>query len=319
MSSSREEQIGKAAEVLRQFGQPLLSVLTAALPFLIENSRKAYKIWIQLPLNTVQIIIGLIFCFFGGLYPTLFAVVQAIKVSGFSTLQEALMDLHEEATVVLEANKKDDELDKDRNGKTDIKQIDAKVLLLRKVNIVMTKINPQKVDRALGTLYKIWAAVIATLTIQFARTIALAVSISDAMRKPIHIHLEPTINRAVPKGYERWVPVVIGWITKSIAISIAWYIQTIISAVTSALQGSVMVSHALLTILMQRGITLGGLVKPKDDENKIDEVLAGILAVVGFYFQFSVGFDIEFPFNIPLLPFEVAEQYLRWTLAKIQT
>jgi phosphoribosylanthranilate isomerase len=145
--SSREEQLGKAAEVFRAIGKPVLDAITVVLPFVVEYSQKAYEMWIKLPFNVVQIIIGLIFCFFGGLYPTLFTVIQAIKAGGFSTLSEAIMDLYEEVMVVLEASKKDDEVDQDKDGKADVKQIDNKALLVRKASMVMTKINPQKVSK----------------------------------------------------------------------------------------------------------------------------------------------------------------------------
>ena len=54
-------------------------------------------------------------------------------------------DLSDEAMKVIEASKKDDDLDEDKDGKKDVDQIDAKALLLRKTNLVLTKMNPQKV------------------------------------------------------------------------------------------------------------------------------------------------------------------------------
>jgi hypothetical protein len=124
--------------------------------------------------------------------------------------------------------------------------------------------------------------------------------------------------KSVPKGYERWVPIVIGWFIKSVAISIAWHLQTIVSSISSAMEGSMLCSRALLLLLMEKGITLGGLVKSNSNDTYIDEIFSVILAMTGFYFQFSVGFDINFPYNIPLMPFELSESYLRRTLTKIE-
>jgi hypothetical protein len=173
-----------------------------------------------------------------------------------------------------------------------------------------------QVDEALGSLYKIWATVIATLSIKFARTIAMAVTLSNDFQKTIIHYAGPTIVSAVPKGYERWVPVVIGWLAKSIAISLAWSIQTIISACTSALEGGLMVTRSLLRILVRKGMKLGGLIPERHEDTYIDEVSGYLLAAVGLYFQFRIGFDISFPFNLVLLPFEAAESYLRWVTAK---
>ena len=44
--------------------------------------------------------------------------------------------------------------------------------------------NPEKVDKAVGAIYKVWLAVAAVLSIQFARTIAMALAIADFLKKP---------------------------------------------------------------------------------------------------------------------------------------
>ena len=130
-------QLSMAAEFLQASFRPLLRILTITLPFLITTIRKLYHMWIRLPIDVTHIIIGLVFCFFGGLYPTLFAAIQAVKLGGWSTFTGALSDLSDEVVVVLEANKKDE--------KPDVKKMDEKELILRKLNLVMTKINPAKV------------------------------------------------------------------------------------------------------------------------------------------------------------------------------
>jgi hypothetical protein len=49
-----------------------------------------------------------------------------------------------------------------------------------------------------------------------------------------------------------------------------------------------------------------------------DEVLSYGLAALGFYFQFSLNFDVPFPFNLLLWPLEFVEYYLRWSITKAQ-
>ena len=100
-------------------------------------------------------------------------------------------------------------------------------------------------------------------------------------------------------------------------MSIAWYIQAIISACTSAMTGSIMVSRALLRILNKKGMTLGGLLPADDKDTSFDEIVAYVLAAIGFYFQFKINFSLPFPLNILLFPFSYAEYYLRWVVTKV--
>ena len=95
-------------------------------------------------------------------------------------------------------------------------------------------------------------------------------------------------------------------------MSIAWYIQTVISALTSALQGGLMTARAILRIANKKGSNLFGLIPKDDKDTYIDETIGFALACLGFYFQFSIGFDVQFPFNLPLLPFEITEFWLKW-------
>ena len=218
----------------------------------------------------------------------------------------ACSSLADEALVIVEESKKDDEVDADGDGKADVKQIGNREYALRKTRLVMAKMNPEKVDSAVASIYKVWLAVAAVLKIQFARTINMALGIAEFINKPVDRFLRPTIQIIVPDEYDRWVPVVLSWITKSIAMSVAWYIQTVISAATSAMQGGLQMARALMRMGRKRGVKF----LPADHETYIDEVAAYIFAGLGFYFQFSLHFDVPFPFNWLLWPFELAGEFV---------
>jgi hypothetical protein len=96
------------------------------------------------------------------------------------------------------------------------------------------------------------------------------------------------------------------WLCKSIGISIAWHIQTVISAFTSALAGGLLVSRAILLILFKG--------KTKHEDTNADEIASYAFAAAGFYFQYSMSFNTPFPLNILLFPVEVAEYYIRWAV-----
>jgi len=134
MSSELEKAIG-----------PILQVVTILLPYLITYCDRIYSYYKTLPKDTARFFIGFIFCFFGGLYPTLFAAIEAAKHGGIEIIADALGDLADETMKLIEANKKDDDHDKDKDGVKDVKQLTGNELILRKVNLVLTKMNPAKV------------------------------------------------------------------------------------------------------------------------------------------------------------------------------
>lgn len=311
MSESKAE---KAKEELVKYSKPVIKVITTVTPIVITTCQKAWSFYKSLPDDYLQLIIGFVFCFFGGVFPVLFAAVEAAKHGGITDVTQALGDLGEEATKIIEASKKDDDLDEDNDGKKDVEQIDPKALLLRKANLVMTKMNPQKIDKALSSIYKVWLAVVAVLSLKFAQTISLSVSISQFLKKPVDHFIAPLIEIAVPDEYDKWVPVVLGWITKSIGMSIAWYINTIITAVTSALTGSLIITRALLKIANRHNITLQGMIPEKHEDTMIDEGLSYLFAFMGIWFQFKIQFDIPFPMNLFLWPMEMAEYFIRWSI-----
>ena len=53
-----------------------------------------------------------------------------------------------------------------------------------------------------------WLAVIAVLTLKFAKTIALAVSIARFMESQMN---KVAAMISVPDGYEKWVPILVKW------------------------------------------------------------------------------------------------------------
>ena len=315
-SSTNQKKLTAAAETLQSVAKPVVAALSFLLPAIIFGCSKAWAVYKAMPKNAVKFWTGFVFCFFGGLYPVTFAAVQAAEHGGCNKVVEALSLLSNEAITVLEESKKDDKKDDDKDGIEDVKQIDGTNYALHKFNLVMTKIDPQKVDDAIASLYTVWIAVIAVLMVQFARTISLALSISDFIKRPVDRFVTPTIEMATPTQYKRWVPVVLGWLIKSIAMSIAWSIQTVISAVTSALTGGQMMGSAFYDFCLYRKWTLGGMIPPNQADSFLDEGLMYLFAALGIYVQFKMQFDMPFPFNLILWPLELFEYYLRWTITK---
>ena len=68
----------------------------------------------------------------------------------------ACSSLADEALVIIEESKKDDNVDADGDGKADVKQIGNREYALRKTRLVMAKMNPTKVDSAVASIYNVW-------------------------------------------------------------------------------------------------------------------------------------------------------------------
>ena len=88
-------------------------------------------------------------------------------------------------------SKKDDKVDDDGDGLLDTEQISSQTLMKRKVKLVLTKMNPDKVNAAIASIYKVWMAVLAVLKIKFARTISLALTIANFFQRLIDRFIRP--------------------------------------------------------------------------------------------------------------------------------
>lgn len=316
MSSTKERSISDAAKSLQAFAKPVFEFVTVALPVVIKTSQAIYAKFQKLPQNALYFIYGSVFCFFGGTFPTLFAAIQAAEHGGRETVMKAMTDLAEEAMIIIEESSKDDSLDEDKDGKKDVKQISSSEFLQRKTKLVLRKMNPEKVDKAISSMYKVWLSVAAVLSIQFARTISMALSIADFIKVPADRYVAPVFNTVIPAEYEKWTPIVFSWLIKSFAMSIAWYIQSVVSAFTSALAGGLMMARATHLFCVKNKFDLFGFLPLDGDHTKtnVDEYLSYLFATMGFFFQFIHSFSLPFPLNLVLWPFQVAEYYIRWTI-----
>eukprot|EP00573_Skeletonema_grethae_P001869 CAMPEP_0201687122 /NCGR_PEP_ID=MMETSP0578-20130828/1313_1 /ASSEMBLY_ACC=CAM_ASM_000663 /TAXON_ID=267565 /ORGANISM="Skeletonema grethea, Strain CCMP 1804" /LENGTH=306 /DNA_ID=CAMNT_0048171247 /DNA_START=107 /DNA_END=1030 /DNA_ORIENTATION=+ len=296
-------------EKLEKLGRTVLNGIITAIPICMTFFHNAHEMYNRLPTDYLHFLIGAILCFFGGFYPTVFAAVQAAEHGGLTTVKIALKALGEEVIIIVNESKKDDKVDDDGDGTPDTEQLSPRILMERKVKLVLTKMNPEKVNTAISSIYKVWIAVLAVLKIEFARTVALAMTISAFFKRFVNRYIVPKVDSATPAEYKKWVPVLADWACKSIGVGIAWKIQTIITAFTSSLSGGLMMSRALIVILAKRGMG------PKDhNDTTADEVASYVFAFLGFYFQFTQSFSAPFPFNIILAPVQLVENWIQWSV-----
>lgn len=79
------EEIGKAAELIQQVAKPVLNLIFTVIPIIINFTSATYKFYKKLPIVVVRLIIGFIMCFFGGMFPTVFAAIEVSILSAADT------------------------------------------------------------------------------------------------------------------------------------------------------------------------------------------------------------------------------------------
>lgn len=93
---------------------------------------------------------------------------------------------------------------------------------------------------------------LATLKIQFARTVSLGLSISRSLKPFGDKYVIPAVQEAAPKDVKKWVPMIIDFAVKAFVVSLAWMVQTVVSTVQSALRGGMLFSTHLVDYLSSR-------------------------------------------------------------------
>lgn len=224
---------------------------------------------------------------------------------------ESINDLTEEAIKVIDAT-----------AEVSGDVFERKELFLRQTNIVLKTVDPMKINQAAAALYTTWLGVSAVLEKEYARVISLSLALAGYIERVAHFILEPPVKMCVSQDYHKWVPVVIGWGCKAVAMNIAWRIQRVLTASTSAMAGGLMFSRAILRMLSKRGIRLLGLIREDSVESPLEDVIGFTVAAIGFYTQIETqhknGFTFEVPFPISLVtwPFDIAERWIQWEITK---
>jgi hypothetical protein len=292
-----------AIQVLVQFINIVGPIIVTAFQFL-------HSIYEKLPFALLQALMGLSMCFFGGAYTASIAAAEAFAITGWETTKSALNEVYGHLIEVAKANEADDKKDEDGDGVPDAQQVAASALLERKARVAMIAIkDPAKLTEALGGLYSGWIAVQGTLRIEFAKTVTLGVSIANMLEAPALRYGVPVLIHVIPSDFRHWIPTLVRTICKAIAVSVAWYLQTIISAFHSAMRGGLLLSRSLLKWANENGhLTLN------EEDTYLDELIGYSVAALGFYTQWMWGFGLPFPFNIVMLPFTLLEWYIRWSV-----
>lgn len=310
----------KAPEGVRPYlmkAAPIFAVAVAFLQLTLPLLGKLWQIGCSIytflepyhPEDMACVLCGLFMVFFGGEYPAIITAIEAYRQIGFEPTLKALRQLHHDYQVVQAASAKDDKVDKDNDGVPDVQQMDSTQLVERKAALMLRTVDPETVGDAIKAISSGWLAVLAALKISFARAVTLGAAIGDVVTKPAVRCFAPALKKIVPEDYQRWIVPGITYFCKTVAITIAWTIQRVISAFHSSIRGGHMAAAGVVNYLNKYNF-----VKSSADDTYIDEVVGYALAALGFASQLGAGFRVPFPLNILFLPLTCVELFLVWNI-----
>ena len=148
---------------------------------------------------------------------------------------------------------------------------------------------------------------VAVLRIQFAQAVTLGSALGNTLSDMSKATVQPQLEALVDPEYKKWVAPVLRYGIKSVAVTIAFFIQRVMSSFHSSTRGS----QLLLKGAKQQ---LTAMDKPVplflDEKNPNFKFVATGLAVFGFILQLYMGFGVPFPLNLLLLPVTMLEHFL---------
>lgn len=305
------------AVCLRYFAKPLIFLGILYFKLL----KLCYAVYLLIPMNFVSLIFGGALCFFGGTYYATIAAIEGFRQFGGTALWDELAICWEEGSRAGAALDEDAKVDADKDGIADVNQMDMNTWSTHVTVVSMVAVkDPSRLQTAVQFLMTTWLAVLAVLKFQFAKTISLCLAIAEMLEMPACRILGPLLAVALGPELNHWCFAIISTTIKIIAVCVASYVQSIVSAFYSGLRGGNMFAQGLINIVAQRGwLDNAPFAKDKDgkfDPNLsiLDECIAYPLAAAGFYWQFTNAFALPFPYSLIMFPFTVVDWILKWQI-----
>lgn len=309
VSNSNVGDLLKKFQPIFDFFMSLVDVLS---PIVNNGINAGFAIYNLLPMQILYALVGLVLAFFGGTFAVTIAAFEAFYLTGYSAFTKNVSYLYGEFTLLWKKSREDDEKDENKDGIKDVLQLSVKELISRKVSFFFTTCSDP--NMLLETIYSVFEsalAIIAVLKVQFAKVIALGATIGDNIRKPASYIFVPILSTVLPSKFHKWIAPLINFVCKVIAISIAWYVQKVISSVQSAIRGGLMFSRRMLAYLNEKGY-----LNIKEEDTYLDEIFGWLIAGLGIYFQLSNFLGLPFPLNLLLAPVSIVENTLIWLISE---
>ena len=289
----------KASPVLGQAAAALSLVAPFVLAY-FRALRDAYLAVVYLlPWHILQLLAGLVVCFFGGEFYALIACYEAYHLCGGADAAEAARTVVEEAQGVVSA------------ASTEAAGEDAtpRAVVRRNLLLFAKNTHPEALTAAVSKVWMTWLCMLAAMQLKLARTLVLGSSISKALLPMATRHVLPRLEASVPSELKKWNATLLHVALTAAVIIASSLLTSLVAAAQAALRGGQMAAKHGLEVLAARG-TLKG---PVDD--KLVHTTGLLLAAAGVLAQAAVGFRLPFPLNLVLLPLTLVEMTLRVAIA----
>ena len=225
-------------QILSGLTRGLLLVGQTILPPIVGTVKAIAKFYSSLSGDVISLQVGTVYAFLGGYYPTLFSALQAARNSGWNVMVHSINDITYEAMKVLDEASLDD----------DITFNSSRQSFLYHTNLVLKTIDPNKINTAAAALYTSWLGITAVLKQEYARVINLSLTLANGLERFVELLIQPIFQLFIPQDYHQWIPFVLGWVCKGIAMNAAWKMQRVLTASSSAIVGGRIVAKSLIRL-----------------------------------------------------------------------
>lgn len=284
-------------QLIQPYADKLTPLIAQAADFLAKHHAQ----------YSLQACYGLSLCFFGAVFATTIAAIEAANMFGADKIQAAFRQLHREWSAARAAFELDNQVDADGDGVRDVDQLDNHQLATRRLAVLAASVDPDALSLALEGLSCASVAILASLRLKFAAAITLGSGIGDAVLAVAGPPAEAVMTALLPDDLDRWVPVLTRYTARYIGVSLSWMLMRVSSTIFSCMRGS----SLLVTALAAYGVRHNYVNKNLVEKGTPTMGLAcAVLAMLGFYWQASAGFRLPFPFNIILFPVTCFEDFL---------
>jgi hypothetical protein len=181
---------------------------------------------------------GVALCFFGGVFMTVVAAVEAAHLFGWDKISIALRKLHCEWRSARIAFEEDNRRDDDRDGVRDVDEMDARALATRRFLVLTRSVDPEALSLALEGLSCASLAILATLRVRFAAAVTLGTGIGDVVLGMFGPAATAAMTALLPDEYDHWVPVLCRYTARYIGVTLSWMLMRVTSSVFSSMRGA---------------------------------------------------------------------------------
>eukprot|EP00966_Prymnesium_polylepis_P268264 6197252-Prymnesium_polylepis.3 len=152
----------------------MVQLLAAIGPFYAKAAEVCVALYHSLPMDVIELLMGLGMCFFGGTYCASIAAVEAFMLVGWDTTSAALAEIYDDALAIKAASDRDDDKQQQpppgaASGSSDAATSAADHLKHKAKVAALAVRDPEKLSRAVGGVYAGWVVVQGTLRLQARR------------------------------------------------------------------------------------------------------------------------------------------------------